>query len=56
MHKEKYILADMQIIEFEKEDVITTSFDENKPEDDEPIIDPAGVTLDDDESPILGIW
>ena len=25
MHKEKYILADMQIIEFENEDVITTS-------------------------------
>jgi len=25
MHKEKYILADMQIIEFENEDVITAS-------------------------------
>ena len=35
LYKEKYILADMQIIEFDNEDVITTSIGEVTPDEEE---------------------
>ncbi len=50
MHKEKYILADMQIIEFENEDVITTSVGEDEPEEEDPSGVPDVSTPDDEES------
>lgn len=51
LYKEKYILADMQIIEFDNEDVITTSIGEVTPDEEEPpqIVDP----LSDNETEIF---
>ena len=58
MHKEKYILADMQIIEFENEDVITTSAETPVPDEEDPTTEPSTTQpitepLDDDEGEIM---
>lgn len=55
MLKEKYILADMQIIEFENEDVITTSSGETKPEE-ETTVPQKFASLNDNEVEIFVIW
>lgn len=53
MQKEKYVLADMQIIEFENEDVITTSVGETKPNEEETTVPQKVYSLSTDEVEIF---